>query len=525
MKKFNYISLALASLLFLGACEQELIELTDPEPNLTNVGPDPCGGAAGSANFTKFIAIGNSFVAGMQGGALFTSGQNNSLAKIVHTHLACAGGSATFNQPDINATLGWNLFVTQPFLSDPTKPILGRMLLQGTPPRPTPQAYAAGNLEALPNPAANPGFMYGGNKAALNNFAVPAIFLGQSLITQTGNWALAGVDPRFSPFYGRFASAPGTSTIIGDAAAAGGSFFMFWLGLDDFFLYAAFGGDATLAPLTPATGGLPNGFDGQYGAAVGSLLASNAELKGVIGNFPDILLMPHFRSVPWNAVVFTAADQATINGANAGYAGYNAALANPAFGLSEDEITKRTITFAEGANGFVIEDETLTDLTGFGVPSIRQTANGDIIPLSTGSILGTREDPTDPATTWGVGKALPDRYALIPSEIEAIVAARTGYNAVVDAVAAAYPTRLAVANVSGALSTLIANQAAVLNGITLTPNINPPTGIYSEDGAHFNTRGYAFIAKVFIESINAKFGSTVPVPNMSRYSATGLPIP
>nr|MCU0358881.1 hypothetical protein [Cyclobacteriaceae bacterium] len=69
------------------------------------------------------------------------------------------------------------------------------------------------------------------------------------------------------------------------------------------------------------------------------------------------------------------------------------------------------------------------------------------------------------------------------------------------------------------------NRAAVLNGVTLTPNINPPTGIYSEDGAHFNTRGYAFIAKVFIDAINQKFQSTVPVPNMARYSATGLPIP
>ncbi len=525
MKTIKYLALAFILTAFLGACEQELIELTPDEENRTNVDPDPCNGTAGSASFTKFVAIGNSFVAGIQGGALFTTAQDNSLAAIINKQLACAGGSETFNQPNINATLGWNLFVTQPILTDPTKPVLGKLLLQGAPPRPTPQAYAVGNLEALPNPTLNPGFIYSGNKAALNNFAVPAVFLGQALIPQTGNWALAGVDPRFNPFYGRFASNPGTSTIIGDAATAAGSFFMFWLGLDDFFLHAAFGGDPALAPLTPATGGLPNGFDGQYGAAVGALLASNPDLKGVVGNFPDIFKMPHFTSVPWNAIAFTAADQATIDATNAAYATYNAALNNPGFALSAEEIAKRTINFKVGGNGIIITDETLTNLTGFGVPSIRHATSADIFPLSAGSIVGTQQTPGNPATTWGVGVPLPDRYALIPSEIQAINDARTAYNQVVQNVAGAYPTRLAVADVNGALGTLVTNQFAILNGVTLTPNINPPTGIYSEDGAHFNTRGYAFIAKVFIEAINQKFQSTVPVPNMSRYSATALPIP
>jgi hypothetical protein len=531
MKKFNYISLALVTLLFFGACEQELIELTEPEPNMTNVGPDPCDGAAGSANFTKFIAVGNSFVAGMQGGALFTTGQNNSLAKIIHTQLACAGGSATFNQPDINATLGWNLFVTQPFLSDPTKPILGRMLLQGTPPRPTPQAYAPGNLEALPNPTANPGFMYGGNIAALNNFAVPAILLGQSLITETGNWELAGSDPRFSPFYGRFASNPGSSTIIGDAATAGGSFFMFWLGLDDFFLHAAFGADPSLAPLTPASGGLPFGFDGQYAAAVGSLLASNENLKGVVANFPDIFKMPHFTAVAYNAIPLTST-QATdaTNGLATPYNGFLDYAVSQEW-ITEQEATIRKLTFVAGQNKILINDETLTDLSDYTqgpfaglapYARARQTTAADIIPLGTGSVLGT-EGPG--GSTNGVSWPLGDRYALIPSEIQAINDARTAYNAVVSGVAAAYPTRLALADINAAMTTLVNNQVAVLNGVTLTPNINPPTGIYSEDGAHFNTRGYAFIAKVFIEAINAKYGSTVRVPNMSKYAATGLPIP
>lgn len=44
-----------------------------------------------------------------------------------------------------------------------------------------------------------------------------------------------------------------------------------------------------------------------------------------------------------------------------------------------------------------------------------------------------------------------------------------------------------------ALATLVTNKAGVYNEVTITPNINPPTGIYSEDGVHPNNRGYAFL--------------------------------
>jgi hypothetical protein len=64
-----------------------------------------------------------------------------------------------------------------------------------------------------------------------------------------------------------------------------------------------------------------------------------------------------------------------------------------------------------------------------------------------------------------------------------------------------------------------------MNGVTITPNINPPTGIYSEDGVHPNTRGYAFLSRVFIQAINERFGSTIPLTNIAQYPATGLPIP
>lgn len=525
MKTLKFIYMLPLALLISISCEQELITL---EPPVVEV-PVPETGTKGNADFAKFVAIGNSFVAGVQGGALFTVGQNNSLPAIMAKQFAVTGvGGGAFVQPSINATLGWNLFITQPFLTDPTKPILGRMLLQGVSPRPTPQAYAAGNLEALPNPAANPGFIYTGGKATLNNFGVPAIFLGQALIPQTGAWAGAGVDPRFSPFYGRLAfPGTGTSTIIGDAALAGGSFFLFWLGLDNFFLYAAFGGDPAKAPLTSAPA-----FGGQYGAALGALLGSNPNLKGVVGNFPNIFAMPHFTAVRFNAIPLDAATATslTTNLAN----NYNAFLNGmPATILTADEVANRKIEYKAGQNAILINDETLTDLAPYMIGPFagllpyaraRQTKATDILPLASGSVLGTTIGG-NPSLINGVTVPLADQYVLIPSEIQAINDARIAFNTSVKAIADANPTRLAFADVDAALNALLTSKAAVYNGVTITPNINPPTGIYSEDGVHPNSRGYAFLSRVFIEAINSKFGSTVPLTDIGKYSATGLPIP
>jgi hypothetical protein len=567
MKKLS-LNLYIASLLIIGAsCEQELVDNTTtpcPSDDPSIICPEvvvacPPGAAAGSASFTKFVAVGNSFVAGVQGGALFTDGQNNSLAAIVNKQLECVGSPATFVQPTIGASLGWNLFITQPFLSNPSSPVLGRMLLQygaATPdcvtgaisPRPTPQAYTAGNLEAVPNPTANPGFIYTGGKATLQNFGVPALFLGQSLITQTGNWA-APSDPRFNPFYARLAFPPTGSTLIGDIQAAQASFVLFYLGLDDFLLHAAFGGDATKAPLTPASGAGALGFDVQYGGAIAMILGANANTKMVVGNFPDIWKMPHFTSVKYNPIPL---DAATAGAVSSGFAGYNAALdgliayATP-FGISESlkaEIATRKVNFsASCTNAMLILDETLTDLgpefdklQGAGAinatqraqlapyENVRQTTSADIIPLGAGAVIGTTVGG-NPLLVNGVSVPLADQYVIIPSEKLAIDNARAAYNATVAAVATANSTRVALADINAAFTAFTTAGATIGNNITLTPNINPPTGIYSEDGIHPNARGYAFMANIFIDAINAKFGATIPKANYAMYPATGLPIP
>ncbi|MBL7857055.1 MAG: hypothetical protein JNM57_05145 [Cyclobacteriaceae bacterium] len=532
MKSLKY-SIYIITLLIAGACEQEVIDLQPP----VVVEDNSCATAAsGTADFTKFVALGSSYTAGFQAGALFTEGQNNSLAKILSTQFACAGGGA-FNQPTIGNEFGYNIFISPNPPAD--NQIRGRLFLQGTPPAPAPHKFALGDLSAAPNPAINPGFMYTGSTGAvpsnqLNNFSVQAVFLGQALIPQTGNWAVAGVDPRFNPFYGRFASNPGTSTMLTDAIGSltnGGTFFLFWLGMDDVLLHAAFGGDPTKAPLTPLDFVDANnpGFKILYNNAIGGLLA-NPTLEGVVANYPEIFTMPHFTSVPYNPIPLPAETAAslTTNVANNYNAFLDYAVANGF--ISEDEGAKRKIEYKAGQNPILFNDETLTDLAPNMVgpfaglapyAKARQTKNTDIIPLSTGSVLGVVLGPN---LIQGVTVPLGDQYVLIPSEITEINTRLADFNAHVKSVADANSTRLAFADVNKAMKDFVTAKAYVIDNVTITPSLAPPTGIYSEEGLHPNSRGYAFIARTFIDAINTKFGSTIPKPKLGNYKATALPI-
>jgi hypothetical protein len=268
--------------LIIWSCAQEVLELEDPPPPDPTCRSCPPGANSGSASFDKFVSIGSSFVAGFQAAALYSSAQNNSMAQMVAQQLECAGGSAVFNQPDINSINGFNLQ-----LSDPSQGIiLGRLLLF--------DADGSGPGSAVPAPAGTPGMPppyntadlpapYTGNKAEINNFGVPLIYLGQALIPDTGN----PTSPYYNPLWARFAGNPGITSIVEEALMAAGSFYLIWLGVEDVLLYAALGADGTY-PLTSVSD-----FNLQFNGLIATMLNANPVFKGVVGNIPEIeTLMP-----------------------------------------------------------------------------------------------------------------------------------------------------------------------------------------------------------------------------------------
>ena len=178
MKNLNlkYILVLLAFVTW--SCDQELAEV-QPNPDFTPAGPPP---SAGSADFSKFVAVGNSLTAGFQAGALFDEGQANSLPMILNTQFEIVGGD-DFNQPDIDSENGFNSSFSNVGLGI----ISGRLILAGDPPGPVP---TAGELPTA----------FAGEKSELNNFAVPGILLGQCLTPLTGTPGNAIENPLYTSF-------------------------------------------------------------------------------------------------------------------------------------------------------------------------------------------------------------------------------------------------------------------------------------------------------------------------------------
>jgi lysophospholipase L1-like esterase len=514
MKSIRYIVLLLILALTVGSCEQEWPVYPPPDngTDTTDQG-DP---SAGSADFSKFVVVGSSLTVGFQANALFNLGQMNSIGNMLAQQFSDIGGGE-FIQPDINTENGFNSLFSD--LSDPNPAnwvVAGRLILAGDPPLPTP---TVSDLGAVPVPPVNPGFIYSG--PAVNNFGVPGILLGQALIPQTGDWTLAGTDPRFNPFYGRFASNPGTSTMIGDAVAAGGSFFLLWLGNNDVLLYAVTGASGQ-APLTSESD-----FAFQYAAAL-SIMTTDPDIQGVVGNIPDITSLPYFKLVPWNSLEFAEGDP-LIGVINQAYGAYNGGLAQMAgMGLiTPDEAQQRTVQFAGGGNGIVVHDESLTDLTGFQLPSIRQATAEDLIGITAGLVLGTLADPNDPLSVIGISPFYPltDGYTLLAHELELVQARTESFNAIIESTISniGVSDRVALADINQVYRDLVADSPLAMDGVAVSAGLAPPTGIFSEDGVHPNSRGYAITANAFVETINDHFGAKVHKVNIADFPVNGLP--
>ncbi len=485
MKKLSIYILSLT--LVFWSCEQENIALQPlPQTPPATETPDK-----GSADFTKYVAVGNSLTAGFQAGALFTAGQQNSLAAMLAKQFESVGGGE-FNQPDINSVHGFNTAI-----ASPEGVVLGRLILAGNPPAPTPTTSGD-----LPTP-------YEGDKSKLNNFGVPGILLGQALIPQTGGPAVAE-NPAYNPLYARFASNPGSSTIIGDAVAAQGTFFSFWLGNNDVLGYAVSG--ATRSEIFTNLAA----FKMQYTAALSTLL-SDPNIKGVVANIPDVTGIPYFTTVPYNAITL---DQEKVDALNAGYADFNHGIELYNTGALSGGVIpnplRPKISFEVGDNPIVIVDNDLADLSAFQIPSMRQMEEGELVVLTAATVLPTGVGSQSPA---------PDNLILTKNELDEISGRINAFNAAIeDIVNEIAADRVAIVDINTAFKQLAAG-GAFQDGVLLTAELAPPFGAFSEDGVHPNTRGYAFTANIFIEAINEKFGAKVPKINIAAYAGTGLPTP
>ena len=491
MKNIKYIGLMLLAVSF-SACDVN----NDLDEIAAEVVILPVADA-GTADFSKYVAIGASFSAGFTDNGLFIASQSASFPKIMANRMANFGGG-DFTQPLMNDNIGGLLLAGNRYPNGAFGP---RLFFNGAGPAVLPGDPTTETSNVLAGP--------------FNNLGVPG---AKSFhIVAPGYGSVANVPLGLAnPYFARMASSPGT-TILADAVSQGPTFFTISeIGGNDVLAYATSGGSGSVQtnnfdPTTYAFNDItsPIVFNQAFGVMVAALTANGA--KGAVVTVPSIVNLPFFTTVPYNPVPL---DQATADLVNGAYAVYNASLAPAIAGANAigglgltpaqiaAEVQKRTINFSVGQNAVVIVDEDLTNTTGLGLPLYRQATADDFLVLTSSSFIGTFQGG-NPQLINGVTVPLEDRWVLTPEEQNNIQTAVDAYNATITAVGSA--NGLAVVDLNQLLNDA-ASGGTIFDDFTMTTSL-VFGGLVSLDGVHLTSRGYALMGNKILEAIDATYGS------------------
>ena len=491
------------------------IGLVSCEPEFENAVTDEGFYDAGDADFSNYVALGNSLTAGFADNALFVSGQQDSYPNIMAQQFSFVGGG-DFTQPLTSDNLGGLL--------------LGGVQISGN------RLVLSADENGNPFPATLDGApttdVLTSEAGPFNNMGVPGA-KSFHLVTP-GYGSVAGVaNGTANPWYARFATSE-SSTVLADAASLNPTFFSLWIGNNDILGYATSGGSGVdqAGNFDPSTYGGnditdPNVFAAAYSAQVDALVAGGA--KGVLLNIPDVTSIPYFTTVPTRTIPL---DAATAGGLNAQFALYNGALGQLVAGgfISAEEAAIRQINFIEGVNYPIMTDVDLTDVTailiGGGIDpqtaallgQLRQVKSDDLVVLPASSVIGTTPDPSNPTGVLGVSLPLPNSFVLSSTEQARVAAAGAAYNAIIEGLAAA--NELGYGDMKSALADVAAN-GAFYNGGVLTSTY-ATGGAFSLDGVHPSPRGYAFTANTIIDVINTTYNASVPKVDIGTYGTVTL---
>jgi lysophospholipase L1-like esterase len=239
MKKlFIYSSLLSFIALAIIGCE-DFSQLTEPELN------------SGSADFTRFVSIGNSLTMGEQSSSVFEAGQMYSFGKLIADQVGTTYEQATFSDPGTGGRLEVAALAPFTLYTNPN---------QGSP---TNLTYAA----------------------PYNNLGIKGAFLYDVLNARSASTCYTANFGSPNPLFDAVLRGFGTQLEL--AIAQQPTFITLWIGNNDILAYATRGG------LFPPTD--PGVFQTQYAQVLTSLNSTGAQI--VIGGMPNALLTPYFTTV------------------------------------------------------------------------------------------------------------------------------------------------------------------------------------------------------------------------------------
>ena len=444
MKTLKLYIYVIAGLLLFASCKPQI-----QTPKATH----------GSADFSTFIAVGNSLTAGYADGGLYLAGQLNSYPSIMANQMQSVGGG-TFTQPLFSTSQangsGYLSLTGFDASGNPiTTPVTSNLAVTGV---------ATVPISATQNLNVTLYTKYTGN---INNFGVPGIKLYN--ITYAGYGNLNG-------FYERMLSGDEgthTTSYLSFITAKPFTFFSNWLGNNDALLYATSGGAGDV--LTD-----PTTFAQLNGLLINSLTANGA--KGVVATIPDVTSIPYFTTVTVGAIL----------------AGVQ--KANPAAtALYINALTSDGTTYAARA-------ATSADLI--------------VLPFPT-SMIGQPVSTPYGSLPYGLTQFTPidNQYVLDQAEVTLTQNAVTAYNSSI--VSTANAKGLAIFDAYAFLNN-VKQYGLVTDGISLNSNYISG-GLFSLDGIHLTPRGYAIVANEFIKAINLKYGSNIPLADVAAYGGVKFP--
>ncbi|MDN3586389.1 G-D-S-L family lipolytic protein [Pedobacter aquatilis] len=247
------------------------------------------------------------------------------------------------------------------------------------------------------------------------------------------------------------------------------TFFSLWLGNNDALGYATNGGvttDATNVLTDKST------FALLYSNLINSLTANGQ--KGVVATIPDVTSIPYFNTVTVGALL-------------------NAAKAiNPA------------------ANAIFIQTGTGTVRTATAEDLIR-------LPFQSSGLFGV---PNTSGLPYGLHPLNPiaNNWVLDKDEVAKVKDYVLSYNSTIKSLADS--KSLAIADTYSYLNQV--KTGIVIQGVGINSSFITG-GAFSLDGVHLTPRGNAVIANVFINAINGKYGSNIPVVDITQYRGVKFP--
>lgn len=401
---------------------------------------------SGSADYSKFAAIGDGYMAGYQDGALWHDAQERSVAALIFSSLR-ETGSMSFNQALISDNTGiginlkpWEGAYTTSARLDYVTDCEGVTSLM-----PAFSVHSSGSAGA---------YLSSVSVADLDDFTFPFAKTGDFLSTSLNTSNI---------YYNRVASSLSFASPLQAMLNRQPTFFAAWLGMEDIYDYARNGGYNVTLPS-------PSQFSAQLDSILQPLTASGA--KGVIANIPDFRKFPFYTLVPYNGATLAQTDADSLT---------NLYIS---FGMPH-------ISFHEGDNAFVIADPNAP--SGY-----RQMVNGEYINLAV---------PIDSMKCYYYGvlvNTIHDRYSLDSTEVPYLDDVISQYNQVIRQKAIQY--QLAFVDMDAYYSTVMSGMK--WNGTDINAEF-VTGGFFSLDGFTPTQKGAALIANQFIRAMNDYYGSTL----------------